>query len=103
MQKCKKNHKLYWIGESCPCSLASSSIKPELSEFKFDAKGPDFLQMFAEIISYVAPKMDVDELKAVKKKMNKIDCIFNLQKNVHNLSIYIELGKPALLSYAPIP
>jgi hypothetical protein len=68
------------IGESCPCSLASSSTKPELSAFKFDAKWPDFLQVFAEIISNVAPRIDFDELEPVKKKMNNIGLIFNLQK-----------------------
>jgi hypothetical protein len=80
MTKYKKNHKIYLIGESCPCFLASSSTKPELSAFKFDAEWPDFLQMFAEMKSYVAPKIDFDELEAVKKKMNNIGRIFNLQK-----------------------
>jgi hypothetical protein len=46
--------------------------------------------MFAEIISYVVPKIDFDELEAVKKKMNNIGRIFNLQKiNTQLINIYL--------------
>jgi hypothetical protein len=81
MTRCKKNHKFYVIGESCRRSLTYSLTKPELPAFKFDAEWSDFLQMFAEMISYVAPKIDLEELEAIKKKINNKGHILNLKKN----------------------